>query len=271
MTKVITAFEAPALLDAHPTLTRYALYQRLTGQPEPKGSIGLATCISDGAMRFAQDEFGWAKPVNKPFEIDCENGIKAQSRGYLTEDSEGPLLVVFLHLADFIHRNSWGKSGVPPLAFIIQANWVMWQANQQRMAFLVLSDKRVVVYHVDRNQGIIDQLAQAIKEMGRAIENNEPPPIDALPSMGAPTAAQSLTEGSEACLDDLVRRWLDTSAAKAETANTATFAEQAAEAASQALKNTLPMGAHHDCDDNRVHHNAKTGRLTMEKINGAYF
>src|SRR3546814_15019561 len=57
MTKVISAFEAPALLDAHPTLTRHSLYERLIGPPPTYGAVGLAACLADGAMRFAENEY----------------------------------------------------------------------------------------------------------------------------------------------------------------------------------------------------------------------
>lgn len=271
MTKVISAFEAPALLDAHPTLTRYELYERLTGAPEAKGPVGLATCLSDGVMRFAQSQYGWSTPINKAFEKSTDSGINAISRGFVAEEEGEPILVVFLHLADYLHRMSWGKSGTPPRAFIIQANWTMWLADQQRLTFLVLSDKRLVLYEVQRDQEIIDQLAKAIDDMAHAIENKSPPPVDAKSVPETPRPATSDDDAPPVDRNELVRRWREATNARAETANTATFADHAAEAATTALKDALPKGEHHDFDGFRIHHNAKTGRLTEEKIDGHYF
>ena len=270
MTRVISAFEAPALLDAHPSLTRYALYERLTGAPDPKGRIGLASCLADGAMRFAQEEYSWSSPVSRPFERVMEGGLTARARAYVTTDQEGPLLVVFLHLADYLHRLSWNKAGVPPLAFQIQANWIMWLADAPRMSFLVLTDKRLVLYEVTRDQALIDRLAKAVDDMAAAIDTNSPPPIDAEPVPETSTAPiEPDTEPAD--LDELVQRWRAATAVKAETANAATFADHAAEAATEVLKSALPKGAHHEFDGLRVHHNAKSGRLTEEKIDGKYF
>jgi hypothetical protein len=224
-------------------------------------------------MRFAQSEYGWAVPVSKLFDKTTESGIKAEGRAFMTSDANGSLVVVFLHLADYLHRASWGKGGVPPYAFLIQANWIMWLSGQPRMAFLVLSDKRLVVYEVERDQALIDRLVAAIADMATAIETNSPPPIDAAPVAPQPQALAD-AEGADAApadLDDLVRRFRLTRQAKAETANSATFAEQAAEAAAAALKAALPKGSHHELDGFRTHHNAKNGRLTEEKIDGQYF
>lgn len=274
MTRAISAFEAPALLDAHPTLTRYSLYERLIGSPQAIGRLGLASCLADGAMRFAQAEYRWEIPVNKRFEFEAANGIKAEGRAFVTKDAEGPLLVTFLHMADFLHRSSWGKSGVPPYTFQIQANWIMWLADMPRMAFLVLSDKRLVLYEVQRDQLIIDRLIAGIDAIGVAIDTQTPPPVDAEPESPLPVPAAAAEEGGgppPANLDDLVRRFRMSREAKSMTANTATFAEQASDAAASALKAALPQGSQHELDGIRTYHNAKTGRLTEEKIDGTYF
>src|SRR3546814_10214480 len=116
MTKVISAFEAPALLDAHPTLTRHSLYERLIGPPPTYGAVGLAACLADGAMRFAENEYRWSTPVNKRFTLQ-KSGIGVEARTFVTSDQSGPLAVTFLHLADYLHRATWGRAGVPPYAF----------------------------------------------------------------------------------------------------------------------------------------------------------
>lgn len=271
MEKVISAFEAPALLGAHSSLTRHDLYERLIGKPEPKGPIGLATCISDGVMRFAQAQYSWSTPLNKAFEKKTDSGIKATARGFIAEEAGEPLLIVFLHLSDYQHRMAWRKAGVPPHAFIIQANWIMWLAEKERMTFLVLADKGLTLYEVQRDEHIVSRLKKAVDDMALAIESNDPPPIDDCSAQEPSPAAATADPEAPSNLDDLVRRWKETSSAKAETANSATFADHAAEAASTALKTALPKGKHHDFGSTRIHHNAKTGRLTEEKIDANYF
>lgn len=271
MSRVISAFEAPALLDAHPTLTRYSLYERLIGPPPSYGAVGLATCLSDGAMRFAQSEYRWEVPVNKHFETATECGIGAQGRAFVTKDGIGPLVVSFLHIADYLHRASWGKAGVPPYAFQIQANWIMWLSGHERLAFLILADKRLHLYEVQRDNVLIDRIERAIADMAIAIETQTPPPIDVETSEPSSSAAQSNDAAAPADLDDLVRRFRLARQAKSLVANSAAFADQASEAASAALKAALPQGSHHEIDGVRTYHNAKNGRLTEEKIDGTYF
>lgn len=273
MTKVISAFEAPALLDAHPTITRHALYEALIGAPRSIGRAGISYHLADGALRFAEEEYGWKTPVTKTFSGDAIGGLVPTARVTMTSDAEGELAVVFVHLADYLYRATWGKAGTPPEPFVIQANWAMWLSNTKRMAFLVLADKRIVLYELQRDEALVAKLSVAVSEMAKAVENRNPPPIDATPQ-ALPTEAKQ-DDGSSSAepadLDELVQRFRNAREAKSMTANSATFAEQASDAASDALKNALPKGAHHDFDGVRTYHNAKTGRLTEEKIDASYF
>lgn len=271
MTKVITAFEAPALLDAHPTLTRYALYERLQGPPQSHGPVGLSTLLGDGAMRFAETEYGWSKPIQKTFRETSSTDIDLTARAFVTKDAGGDLLVVFVHIADYMHRMSWSKAGVPPLAFQIQANWTMWLGDHNRLAFLVLADKRLVLYEIHRDEAMIKRLEAGVAAMTQSINTKTPPPVD----VSAPTI-ESLKEQDDtatetANLDTLVDRWRAARAAAADAKNIMVFADHADEAATAALKAVLAKGTSHEREGVRVHHNAKTGRLTEEKIDGQYF
>src|SRR3546814_17952862 len=98
---------------------------------------------------------------------------------FVTSDQSGPLAVTFLHLADYLHRATWGRAGVPPYAFQIQANWIMWLSGHDRLAYLVLSDKRLSVYEVQRNDALIAKTNLAINTMAHAIEKSTPPTMDA--------------------------------------------------------------------------------------------
>src|SRR3546814_12540164 len=61
---------------------------------------------SDGAMRFAENEYRWSTPVNKRFTLQ-KSGIGVEARTFVTSDQSGPLAVTFLHLADYLHRATW--------------------------------------------------------------------------------------------------------------------------------------------------------------------
>src|SRR3546814_1809765 len=80
-------------------------------------------------MRFAENEYRWSTPVNKRFTLQ-KSGIGVEARTFVTSDQSGPLAVTFLHLADYLHRATWGRAGVPPYAFQIQANWIMWLSGR---------------------------------------------------------------------------------------------------------------------------------------------
>src|SRR3546814_11036970 len=92
-------------------------------------------------MRFAENEYRWSTPVNKRFTLQ-KSGIGVEARTFVTSDQSGPLAVTFLHPADYLHRATWGRAGVPPYAFQLQANWIMLLSGPDRPAYLVLPDKR---------------------------------------------------------------------------------------------------------------------------------
>src|SRR3546814_21150484 len=56
-----------------------------------------------------------------------------------------------------------------PYAFQIQANWIMWLSGHDRLAYLVLSDKRLSVYEVQRDDALIEKINLAIDTMAPAI------------------------------------------------------------------------------------------------------
>lgn len=266
MVKVVTAYEAAALLNAHPGMSPHNLYERLTGDPQPKGAIGLTTYLSDGAIRFAESEYQWSRPVQRKASMKVFD-FEAEARLIETSDDRGPLAVVFLHIDNYLHTVAWQKAGVPPIAYVYQANWTMWLAKAQRLAFLVLADKRIVLYEVQRDEAIIEALIDGLEQMSRRIAENDPPPIDT-------PAGPSLHHDSDASdydLDELVARWRQMMCSKALSSDSAAFASQAAEAAATKLKAALAPGKSHESDGVRVFHNAKSGRLTVEKIDGKYF
>src|SRR3546814_18009614 len=96
--------------------------------------------------------------------------------------------------------------------------------------------------------------------MAHAIETSTPPPMDAEIAVCDPVEPASDSGAVPADLTELVRRFRLAREAKAVTANSAAFAEHAAEAASNALKSALPKGAAHEADGIRTFPHAKSGR-----------
>src|SRR3546814_18584528 len=96
--------------------------------------------------------------------------------------------------------------------------------------------------------------------MAHAIETSTPPPRDAEIAVCDPVEPASDSGAVPADLTDLVRRFRLAREAKAVTANSAAFAEHAAEAASNALKYALPKGTAHEADGISTFQNAKSGR-----------
>src|SRR3546814_16193057 len=93
-TRTYTLFPYTTLFRSH------SLYERLIGPPPTYGAVGLAACLADGAMRFAENEYRWSTPVNKRFTLQ-KSGIGVEARTFVTSDQSGPLAVTFLHLADY--------------------------------------------------------------------------------------------------------------------------------------------------------------------------
>ena len=112
MTRSITAFEAPALVDAHSNVTKLELYERLQGKTMPKGAAGLASFVAQGAMEFAAQDAGWRK-LSKHERTRDIAGIRGYSNGWTTADEDGEFVATFQHVPQYMHTISWAKAGVP--------------------------------------------------------------------------------------------------------------------------------------------------------------
>lgn len=271
MRKSINAYEAPALLDAHPTMSRLALYERLTGGSDSSPQAGLASYIAEGAIDFVAADNGWTKGARYDFVKRAADGlaIDGTARGWRMTDRGGEFVAVFVHLAQFMHAQAWGKAGVPPEAFLIQANWTMFLADAPRLAFVVLADRRIVIYWVDRDEDIVGQLKAGVTDLARRIADKDAPPVDAV-RQAAPTPTP-VADAAAPDMDDLCTRWRAAQIARADQLNRTQTAEHAYDAATEALKRAIAPGSSHVHEGVRIHHNAKNSRLTEEKIDGAYF
>lgn len=266
----ISAFEAPALIDVHPTLSRLALYERLNTDNTPPSRPGLQTCLESGAITFAQDEYRLEPPIRRTWELQPHPDITSKAAGWMTNDDKGPIVYIFAHIPQFVHQNAWGRTGVPPIQFKVMAQWVMMHAGVDRAAFLVLVDKAVRVYEVQRDENVINRLIAGCIDMATALSTNTPPPADAVAEETKP-AAQPTDDPNSVNLDEIAQRWLDASILKATSANDATMAEAAEAAAGDVLRRHLAPGETHVVNGTRIIHNATRGRLIQEQIDELYF
>jgi hypothetical protein len=268
MTKSITAFEAPALVDAHSNVTRLELYERLQGKTLPKGTAGLTSYVSQGAMEFAAQDAGWRKLSKHDRSADI-GGVKGFASAWTTADTDGEFVAVFQHVPQYMHAISWAKAGVPPRGAVLSATWTAMVFGIERVAIVVMTDRRIVTYWVEPGKDDVDLLTAASADMARRLAENDPPPLD---SAEEPTPAPAnAAEAAPQDLDALVLRWKATSTVAADAGNASKLATAAADAAAVALKAMLPKGSAHEVDGIKVSHNAKNGRLLEEKTDAAYF
>src|SRR3546814_7899689 len=83
----------------------------------------------------------------------------------------------------------------------------MWLSGHDRLAYLVLSDKRLSVYEVQRDDALIEKINLAIDTMAHAIETSTPPPMDAEIAVCDPVEPASDSGAVPADLTELVRRF----------------------------------------------------------------
>jgi len=268
MTKSITAFEAPALVDAHSNVTKLELYERLKGKTLPKGAPGLTSFVAQGAMEFAAQDAGWRKLAKHDRSKDVA-GIMGWASAWTTSDADGDFVAVFQHVPQYMHSISWAKAGVPPRSAVLSATWTALVFDVKRVAVVVLTDKRIVTYWVEPTQDDFDALTAAAADMARRIAEDDAPALDS--GDGPVKAPTPDADAPPQDLDALVVRWKATSDVSADAANASKLATAAAEAATVALKAKLPKGAVHEAGGIKVSHNAKSGRLYEEKTDAAYF
>lgn len=271
MTRTITAYESPALIDAHGAMTRLSLYERLTGAPTSPKEAGLASRIATGVVEQASEDYGWKPPVRNDFRLPIDGTqMQGHARAFVTSDAEGTFIAVFQHVPAYVHAYGWNKAGVPPQVAVIQAQWALAMSQAERLAYVVLADKRILIYWVSRDEDMIARLMKGAVDMQVRIDAGDPPPIDSTTAED-PIAITPPKEGEAVDLDELAGRWRAAQIQRAAAQNALQLHEHAYEAATEALKAAIPPGGHHDYDGVRIHYNAKTKRLTEEKIDGLYF
>ncbi len=273
MTKTISTYEAPALLDSHNSMTRLALYERLSNSAKNENiRPGINAAIAPSVMSFAADDNGWSNPMLCTFDVEAESGneITCMSRAYkLTDNDNIEFVAEFAHLAAFMYNTNWAKSGRPPEAYQVQAQWSMYVSGMKRHAFVVLSDRRINIFWTDRNEAIINRLKDAVSDMETRLKKKDPPPIDSTPEFTQEDP--DVLEAEKTDIDTLCDRYQSSKMARADSQNTLSLIEHSYEVAKDALLKRIKPGESHEYEGIRISHNAKTNRLTEEKIDGQYF
>lgn len=271
MKRTISAYEAPALVDAHGGLTRLALYERLSGSPEDTPEAGLSAAIADHVVDFAARVNRWANPVrrNARFDATGDASIGGYARYWTTTDEEGDFAIMFVHVAAYLFASRWRRAGMPPEDYTIQAQWTLMASGLGRLAVVALADRTPEIFWVDADAGMQQRLRAGADDMARRIAEKDPPPVDA----EAEAKAKPGRDDTVAIvpIEKAHADWRSARTDRASARNRVQFADQAYEAAERALLAVLAPGESHEHEGFRVTRNAKNDRLTEEKIDGLYF
>jgi hypothetical protein len=271
MTKTITAYEAPALIDAHSGLTRLSLYERLAGGSGDAPVAGLAAAISNEVVGYAAQVNQWTKPIGRSelFDIAGSSDVRGHARFWRTSDSAGDFVVTFIHVAAYLFASRWRRAGMPPEDYMIQAQWVMMAAGADRLAVVALADKTPEIFWVDADLEIQRTLRGGAEDMVRRLAAGDPPAVDAVAEAVPATAEASEAPSVEP--EVAVARYRAARIARSETKNRVQFADHEFECAEKALLTVLSPGASLEYDGVRLTRNAKNDRISEETIDGCYF
>lgn len=271
MKRTISAYEAPALVDAHGGLTRLALYERLSGKPESPPEAGLSAAIADHVVGFAAKVNRWANPVRRDgrFAASQDGSIDGYARYWTTSDEDGEFAVFFVHVAAYLFSSRWRRAGMPPEDYAIQAQWTLMASGLGRMAVVALADRTPEIFWIEADADMQARLRAGTEDMVRRIADKDPPPVDAEADAKAKPAKDE--SSTVVPIEKAHADWRAARTDRASARNRVQFADQAYEAAERALLAALGPGESHEHEGFRVTRNAKNDRLTEEKIDGLYF
>lgn len=284
----VTPYDAPALLGIHSTLSPDALLDRLLAPPASPPRRGLSGYLTRGLIEWACETNAWNAPAQRRFPLEgsvppasiaipatfAQHGIACVASAWTTTDETGAhISLTAAHIPGFTYSREWGKSGLVPEVFAIQAQWIMGLAGTRIHGFVVLADKSATIHWVDRDDTIINRLGAALSQMAAHITAGTRPAIDQAFAENtlAPSSQEDAADSTPEARDAATARWLAAREANAAAATKAAATANEYDAASTALKALIPPGGHHDHAGLRIHHNARTGRLTEDKIDVAFF
>jgi len=275
MPRTISAYEAPALIDAHGGLTRLALYERLAGSPEAPPQAGLAAAISDPLIGYVASINGWTKTIRRDarFDLSESDPIQGYARFWTTSDGDGDFAVTFVHVAAYLFSSRWRRAGTSPHDYVIQAQWTMMAAGLRRLAVVALADKTPEIFWIDADDAIMQALRDGASDMAGRLDRKDPPPVDSETAPVDTVASRAAEEARAAVADPdaVIARYRAAKMGRTEARNTVQFADHEYEVAERALMAVLAPGASREYDGFRITRNAKNDRITEEKIDGLYF
>lgn len=268
----ISPYEAPALIDMHGSMTRLALYERLSENNPEEISPGLTAAIQAPILEMVARQNKWTKPVrgDSRFAIEGCGKLEGYAPGWKTSDDKGEFSLMFVHVAAFVFSSRWRRAGMPPEDYVIQAQWVAMGNATDRVAIVALSDKNLEIFWIDVDAEMHKRLSDGAADLERRLEAGDPPPVDSVPET-ASEEAEASDNADKVDLDQVVANWRATKIERTTIRNKTQFADERFERAEKALINALKPGESHEYDGYRVTRNAKTDRLTEEKIDGQYF
>lgn len=268
----ISPYEAPALIDMHGSLTRLELYERLSASKAEDISPGLSAAIQGPILEMACQKNGWKKPIrgDSRFALEGCDRLEGYAPGWKSEDDQGQFSLMFVHVAAYVFSSTWRRAGMPPEDYQIQAQWTAMGNNTERLAVVALSDKSIEIFWIDADPEMQARLLAAASDMEKRIDANDPPPIDAVPQTEEADSNDG-TDEEDVDLDKAVATWREAKLDRATIRNKTQFADERYERAEKALVSALKPGGSHEYDGFRVIRNAKTDKLTEEKIDGTYF
>jgi len=272
----ISEYDAAALLDQHPTLTRAALYTALTSPSTAPRQRGLASYLEPGLAEWAAQRYNWTLGMRRIYTSanlsSWPTQVLCRTAAWSAQDKDGEFSFSILHLPGYLYSRNWAKSGAIPDDFELRAQWTMALTGTSRHAFLVLADKNTTVFWEQASNLKIDVLKAAATAMGDRVAHGNPPPLDAVPDQSVPLSTPHISDPAlTPDIKDLIQNW---HAARDENARHATVAiaiSASYENATQALRSAIAPGEYADFGDLRIHHNAKTNRLIEENRNASFF
>lgn len=262
--KKITAYQVPALLNAHPGLTALAVFENNEDRRFEPNKF-------DDAIRNALHAQATAT-FNRPFntrlshdEIFVNDVIFASASSYL-DDDDG--LLITKHIAGFIYQHRWNNRGKPPIDVQIECQFRMMLHKRTKAFIAVLADKQIYYFIVEKDLATQERITAALTAFSLNVQNNTPPPIDVPAPETISTVANELAATNT---NEIASAWLKIREQRNEALTAVKHIEARFDAHKTELCRRIPPGEHIDVSQTRIIHHATNGSLKTESLNNDFF
>lgn len=277
MTPNLSPWDASALFGRHPSVTLRDIYERFLEPARSSPRRSLSSFLEDGLIAWASQSHNWKsaakqfyssydlthRPLLWPSDIECR-----ASAWKIDDGTNRKVSVTTLHIPSFTYSRNWNRSGLVPQNYADQAQFIMALANTDVHAFLLLVDKSASLFWVERDEAVVAAIRDAVFDLSRRIAEGDAPALDfrtiSPEDENAPPAKPD-------DLDTLCAGWFAAREAYANASTKAKATETTLKSFADRLKTAIPPGSHHEFNGTRIHHNVRTGQLTEEKLNDAFF